>query len=81
MSERVIQDTAFANPDFKYVIFSYFNVAGADINYKEEKLKPRIGQSFPNATHLIKIASECAVGKERKWQYSEVTSAPRMEQE
>lgn len=66
MSERVIQDTAFANPDFKYVIFRYFNVAGADINYKEEKLNPRIGQSFPNATHLIKIASECAVGKREK---------------
>lgn len=66
MSERVIQDTAFANPDFKYVIFRYFNVAGADIKYKEEKLNPRIGQSFPNATHLIKIASECAVGKREK---------------
>lgn len=66
MSERVIQDTALANPDFKYVIFRYFNVAGADINYKDEKLNPRIGQSFPNATHLIKIASECAVGKRKK---------------
>jgi UDP-glucose 4-epimerase len=66
MSERVIQDTALANPDFKYVIFRYFNVAGADINYKDEKLNPRIGQSFPNATHLIKIASECAVGKREK---------------
>ena len=66
MSERVIQDTALAHKDFKFVIFRYFNVAGADINYEEEQLSPRIGQSFPNATHLIKIASECAVGKREK---------------
>ncbi|TQV64457.1 MAG: UDP-glucose 4-epimerase GalE [Sulfurovum sp.] len=66
MSERVLQDTALANSDFKFVIFRYFNVAGADINYKDEVLTPRIGQSFPNATHLIKIASECASGKREK---------------
>jgi len=66
MSEIVIQDTAIAHKEFKFVIFRYFNVAGADINYKEEQLSPRIGQSFPNATHLIKIASECAVGKREK---------------
>jgi UDP-glucose 4-epimerase len=66
MSERVIQDTANANKDFKYVIFRYFNVAGADIHYENDKLDPRIGQSFPNATHLIKIASECACGKRDK---------------
>lgn len=66
MSERVIQDTAAAYPDFKYVIFRYFNVAGADIFYDGDKLTPRIGQSFPNATHLIKIASECAIGKREK---------------
>ena len=66
MSERVIQDTALAHKNFKFVIFRYFNVAGADINYEEEQLSPRIGQSFPNATHLIKIASECAVGKREK---------------
>jgi len=66
MSERVLQDTANATKDFKYVIFRYFNVAGADIYYEDEVLKPRIGQSFPNATHLIKIASECAIGKRDK---------------
>ena len=66
MSERVIQDTANVNSDFKYVIFRYFNVAGADINYDENRLNPRIGQSFPNATHLIKIASECATNKREK---------------
>lgn len=66
MSEKVLQDTASGNDDFKYVIFRYFNVAGADINYESNKLVPRIGQSFPNATHLIKIASECAIGKRKK---------------
>jgi len=67
MSERVLQDAAKANPGFKYVIFRYFNVAGADIYYKPSKLlSPRLGQSFPNATHLIKIASECATKKRKK---------------
>lgn len=66
MSEKIIQDVASSNPNFKYVIFRYFNVAGADINYKNNKLVPRIGQSFPNATHLIKIASECASKKRNK---------------
>ena len=67
MSEQVIRDSTLAYPSFKHVIFRYFNVAGADIFYdKEDQLSPRIGQSFPNATHLIKIASECAVGKREK---------------
>lgn len=60
MSEKIIQDTAQVYKDLKYVIFRYFNVAGADIYYEKENLKPQIGQSFPEATHLIKIASECA---------------------
>jgi len=55
MSERVLIDTAMANSNFKYVIFRYFNVAGADI-------KGRIGQSFRNATHLIKVAAQSALG-------------------
>ncbi|WP_419765673.1 MAG: UDP-glucose 4-epimerase GalE [Arcobacter sp.] len=66
MSEKVLQDAASVNSDFKYVIFRYFNVAGADINYEDDKLTPRIGQSFPNATHLIKITSECAIGKRER---------------
>ena len=66
MSEKVLQDTAKAHETFKFVIFRYFNVAGADIHYADNKLTPRIGQSFPNATHLIKIASECATGKRAK---------------
>jgi UDP-glucose 4-epimerase len=59
MSETILRDTAKAYPSFKYVIFRYFNVAGADI----EAPHPRIGQRFLGATHLIKMASECAIGK------------------
>ncbi|WP_456324181.1 UDP-glucose 4-epimerase GalE [Desulfonauticus submarinus] len=55
MSEWVIQDTAKAHPEFKYIILRYFNVAGADP-------KLRLGQSTPNATHLIKVASQTALG-------------------
>ncbi|GAB6074868.1 UDP-glucose 4-epimerase GalE [Nautilia lithotrophica] len=55
-SEKIIQDTAKVNPEFKYVIFRYFNVAGAAPDLT-------IGQKTKNAIHLIKVASECAVGK------------------
>ncbi|MDQ7032095.1 MAG: UDP-glucose 4-epimerase GalE [Desulfonauticus sp.] len=55
MSEWVIQDTGLAHPEFHYIILRYFNVAGADP-------KGRIGQSTPNATHLIKVASQTALG-------------------
>jgi UDP-glucose 4-epimerase len=60
MSEQILQDTANTISDFKYLIFRYFNVAGADIHYEENTLIPRFGQRTENATHLIKIASECA---------------------
>jgi len=66
MSEIIIKDIAKANKDLKFVIFRYFNVAGAEIYYADGKLNPRIGQSFPNATHLIKIASKCACNKQDK---------------
>lgn len=62
MSEQVLQDTAKAHSNFKFVIFRYFNVAGADINYVEGKLSPRVGQVVQNSTHLIKVASEVALG-------------------
>lgn len=55
MSEFVIKDTAFAHPEFKYVILRYFNVAGADPD-------GLIGQNFPGATHLIKVACQTALG-------------------
>jgi len=58
-SEKIIIDTAKANPEFKYVIFRYFNVAGASPDLT-------IGQKTKDATHLIKVASECAVGKRDK---------------
>ncbi len=56
MSERVLIDASYANENFNYAILRYFNVAGADPDGK-------IGQCFPNATHLIKVACEAALGK------------------
>ena len=55
MSENVIRDTALAHIGFKFVILRYFNVAGADPDGK-------IGQCFPNATHLIKVSCQTALG-------------------
>ncbi len=55
MTEQVLKDTAAAH-DFTYAALRYFNVAGADP-------EGRTGQSTPNATHLIKIASEVAIGR------------------
>ena len=54
MTEWILRDTAQAH-DFRYVALRYFNVAGADP-------AGRTGQSTPNATHLIKIASQAALG-------------------
>ncbi len=59
MSEQVIVDTALADSNISFVIFRYFNVAGAD-------MKNRIGQSFPNATHLIKVSAQVALGRREK---------------
>ena len=50
----------FQNKDrFKFIILRYFNVAGADSGL-------RTGLISKNATHLIKITSEVAVGKREK---------------
>jgi UDP-glucose 4-epimerase len=54
MVEWMLEDTAFAH-DLNYVVLRYFNVAGADP-------AGRTGQSFPNATHLIKVAVQAALG-------------------
>ena len=54
MTEWILRDTAQAH-DFRYVALRYFNVAGADP-------AGRTGQSTPDATHLIKIASQAALG-------------------
>ena len=55
MSEWMIEDAARAH-GFTYVILRYFNVAGADP-------RGRSGQSTPNATHLIKVATQAALGQ------------------
>ncbi len=54
MTEIMLRDTSRAH-DFAHVSLRYFNVAGAD---------PRghAGQSSANATHLIKVAAEAALG-------------------
>lgn len=55
MSERMLMDLGAAS-DLRYVSLRYFNVAGADP-------EGRIGQSFPDATHLIKVACQVATGQ------------------
>jgi len=55
MSEWMLRDAAAAH-DLRYTALRYFNVAGADP-------RGRTGQSTPGATHLIKVASETALGK------------------
>jgi UDP-glucose 4-epimerase len=55
MVEWMLADTAQAYP-MTYAALRYFNVAGADPG-------GRAGQSTPNATHLIKIAVQAALGK------------------
>lgn len=55
MTEWMLRDTAAAH-DLHYVALRYFNVAGADP-------KGRSGQSTRNATHLIKVASQTALGE------------------
>ena len=54
MSEWMLRDTAFAYP-LRYVALRYFNVAGADP-------LARMGQRTPDATHLIKVACQTALG-------------------
>jgi UDP-glucose 4-epimerase len=54
MVEWMLEDTSHAH-DLRYVVLRYFNVAGADP-------QGRTGQSFPNATHLIKVAVQAALG-------------------
>jgi len=58
MSEMMLRDLSAAC-DLRHVILRYFNVAGCDPEGK-------IGQSTRNATLLIKVAAEVAVGKREK---------------
>lgn len=54
MSEWMLRDTAHAH-GLKYVALRYFNVAGADP-------QARMGQRTPDATHLIKVCCQAALG-------------------
>jgi UDP-glucose 4-epimerase len=54
MVEWMLDDVSRAHP-MSHVVLRYFNVAGADP-------KGRVGQSTPNATHLIKVAVQSALG-------------------
>ncbi len=55
MTEQMLQDSHAAY-GLNYGILRYFNVAGADP-------KGRTGQSTARATHLIKVASQVALGQ------------------
>jgi UDP-glucose 4-epimerase len=59
MTEWMLEDVSNAEEKFNYVALRYFNVAGANVEGK-------LGQSGPNSTHLIKVASELACGKREK---------------
>jgi len=54
MTEVMLRDATAAH-GLRHVILRYFNVAGADP-------KMRTGQSTPEATHLIKVAVQAALG-------------------
>jgi UDP-glucose 4-epimerase len=55
MTEWMLADAAKAH-GLRYVVLRYFNVAGADP-------QGRSGQSTANATHLIKVAAQTALGE------------------
>lgn len=57
MTEWMLRDTAAAT-NLRHVTLRYFNVAGSDPG-------GRIGQSTPEATLLIKVACEAAIGKRK----------------
>jgi UDP-glucose 4-epimerase len=61
MTEMILKDLAFADPEFRYVSLRYFNVAGADPEGK-------IGQAYEDATHLITRAVKTAKGESRRLQ-------------
>jgi UDP-glucose 4-epimerase len=55
MTEMMLRDVAQAHP-LRFVALRYFNVAGADP-------RGRSGQSTRRATHLIKVATQAALGQ------------------
>ncbi len=54
LTEMMLKDVAAAH-DMRFVVLRYFNVAGADPAMRH-------GQSTANATHLIKVAVQTALG-------------------
>ncbi len=60
LTESLAHQTETASP-FSHVALRYFNVAGA-------ALDGSIGQATPEATHLIKVACEAALGKRAELQ-------------
>ena len=58
MVEWMLEDAGRAH-DLRAVVLRYFNVAGADP-------KGRAGQSTRNATHLIKVAVQTALGRRQQ---------------
>jgi UDP-glucose 4-epimerase len=56
MTEWMLRDAAAAHAGFDYVALRYFNVAGADP-------AGRTGQSTAEATHLIKVGCQAALGQ------------------
>ncbi|MEM7569103.1 MAG: UDP-glucose 4-epimerase GalE [Pseudomonadota bacterium] len=58
MTEMMLADVAAAHP-LRYAALRYFNVAGADPDL-------RTGQSTKDATHLIKVAVQTALGRREK---------------
>lgn len=63
MIEKILHSLEVSNPSFKSVILRYFNVAGALMDKQGF-----LGQRTKNATHLIKVACECATNKREKMQ-------------
>ncbi|MSN95610.1 UDP-glucose 4-epimerase GalE [Campylobacter sp. FMV-PI01] len=59
MSEWFLRDLASSDEEFKFVILRYFNVAGASMD-------GLLGQNYPNATHLVKIATQTITKKRDK---------------
>ncbi|MDP2621295.1 MAG: UDP-glucose 4-epimerase GalE [Hyphomicrobiales bacterium] len=55
MTETMLRDVAAAH-QLRFAALRYFNVAGADP-------QGRAGQSTPQATHLIKVAAQAALGE------------------
>ncbi len=56
--EKILHDTAAAHKNFSYVIFRYFNVAGASEDGD-------IGESHEPETHLIPIVLEAALNRKK----------------